>query len=146
MILVLARKMQHKVAFPSFMLEKERPQTEPRKAERGFGSPQHTGQVGRRLEPSRTRIIWSPIQRPAGWAAKPTLKSSWRLVKTGRRAARHGWAFQALACFLFLVLCVFFPFLFVSWFHGAFISLPGAPTGACVNTTATGRKRQPWMA
>lgn len=44
-----------------------------------------------------------------------------------------------------LVFFGLFASLLVSWFRGAFISLPDTPTGACVNTTNTERKRQPWI-
>lgn len=78
-----------------------------------------------------------------GGQIKRILKSSWQLVKMGREAVCHGWAFERWpVCFVFFLLVVS---LLVSWFHGAFISLPDAPTGACVNTTDTERKRQPWI-
>lgn len=78
-----------------------------------------------------------------GGQIKRILKSSWQLVKMGREAGCHGWAFECWPGFFFL-----FGFFFV--FVGVLVSRrfhppTDAPTGACVNPTDTESKRQPWI-
>lgn len=112
--------LEKELPFSSFVTKPRHPlaetQTEPCKAERSFSSPSQTGQVGRLhrwrqsgstfrhcIDSSDAKLDTNHLEHHSegGWVhvwvggqIKRNLKSSWQLVKMGREAVCHGWAFE----------------------------------------------------